>query len=62
MQVNDDDNLHGSQRSNGVKYSKLSSMATNLVRRSLMTMMTCIEVKGRGNLCNMATTFGQMYR
>ena len=46
---------------NGVKYSKLCSMATNLVRRSLMTMMTCIEVKC-GNLSYMATTFGQMYR
>ena len=53
--IYDDDNHHGGQRSsevkcqrsNRVKYSKLCSMATNLVRRSLMTMMTFIEVKGQ---------------
>ena len=33
--------------SNGVKYSKLCSMATNLVRKSLMTLMTFIEIKGQ---------------
>ena len=38
----------------------------NLVRRSVMTMMTCTEVKGqqRSNvlICYMATTFDQIYR
>ena len=34
MQVlNDNGDFHGGQRSNGVKYSKLCSMATNLIRR-----------------------------
>ena len=47
MQVQNDDDLHGGQRSNGVKYSKLCSMATNVVRRSLMTIMTRIKVKGQ---------------
>ena len=66
--LNDDD-LYGGQRSNGVKFSKLCSMATNVVRRSLMTITTCIKVKGQSltevkcdNLCYMATTFDQMYR
>ena len=31
----------------GSKYSKLCSLATNLVRRSLMAMRTFIEVKGQ---------------
>ena len=38
----------------------------NLVRRSVMTMMTCTEVKGqqRSNvlILYMATTFDQIYR
>ena len=42
-----DDDLHGGQRSNEVKYSKLHSMATNLVRKSLMIIMTFKEVKGQ---------------
>ena len=46
-QVQNDDDLHGGQWSNGIKCSKLCSVATNLVRRSLMTMMTFIEVKGQ---------------
>ena len=44
-------------------------MATNVVRRSLMTIMTCIKVEGQrstevkcDNLCYKATTFDQMYR
>ena len=38
----------------------------NLIRRSVMTIMTCTEVKGqqRSNvlICYMATTFDQIYR
>ena len=47
MQVLNDDDLHRGQRSNGVKFSKLCSMATNVVRRSLMIITTCIKVKGQ---------------
>ena len=53
----------------GLKFIKLRSMATNVVRRSLMTITTCIKVKGQrstevkyDNLCYMAATFDQMYR
>ena len=47
MQVENDDDIHEGQRSNGVKFSRLCSMATNVVIRSLMTITTCIKVKGQ---------------
>ena len=67
MQVLNDDDLHGGQRSYGVKYSKLCSMATklgqmisydndDLHRGQRSTEVKCV------NLCNMATTFCQIYR
>ena len=42
--LNDGD-LHGGQRSNGTKYSKLCSMATNVARRSLMIIITSLGLK-----------------
>ena len=47
MQVQNDHDLHRGQMSNGVRYCKICSMAINLVRRSLMIVMSFIEVKGQ---------------
>ena len=33
MQVNNNDDLHGGQRSNGIEYNKLCFLAINLVRK-----------------------------
>ena len=66
MQVKNDDYLHGVK---GHMWSHIVNYVPwlqNLVRRSVMTMMTCTEVKGqqRSNvlICYMATTFDQIYR
>ena len=64
MQVYDDDDLHGGQRSSEVKCGKLCSMATkassydsdDLHRGQRSTEVKCV------NLCYIATTFGQIYR
>ena len=49
MQVKNDDDLHGGQRSSEVKCGKLCAMATILVKRTAdasCLMMTFTEVKG----------------
>ena len=58
MQVYDDDDLHGGQRSSEVKCDNLCSIATKLGQKnpdaSFMMMMTCMEIKGyqRSNVMN----------
>ena len=62
MEVYDDDDLHGGQRSSEVRCDKLCAMATKLGQKNplskFMMMMTFMEVKG-SKLCTMVTKLGQ---
>ena len=68
MQVYDDDDLHGGQRSSEVKCNKLCSMATKLGQKNpwckFMMMMTFMEVKGhqRSKVVNYALWLPNLVR
>ena len=65
MQAKNDDDLHGGQRSSGVKYGNICAMATIFGQKNcwykLRMMMTVMEVRGhqRSNVVNCATKLGR---
>ena len=68
MQVYDDDDLHGGQRSSEVQMRKLCAMATKLSQKKpwckFMMMMTFMKVKGhqRLNVVNVALWLPNLVR